>query len=490
MQSRKKKKIKLFLIIGIVVIVFGVLVTILAFLHEKNSKVEVVPVENISMTDGEMGVMDSTGTVTSESSQVVKVDEDKVITQVFVEKGQKVKAGDKLLTFDVKSVEISLEREKLVRSNLDDKYAIAQNKLEKLKNTKPVTINYIAHENYNENPTKNASNAYVASKTSSSRTVESEDDTSNTDDTSEADSPDDIDVDDANSQDAEDDKNSIDSENPMENNQVMPRIHEEQAEQDVQEGLENEENESESDGYTAQELRKAILDCEQELKEIEIDKRKSDLKLKELQEEITDGTVVAKFDGVVKQVGDVNNPSKDGEDFLVLSGEKGVYVAGEISELKLKNIKVGQNVIVSQEENSGEIYEAKITEISSYPETSSDGYGDGNGNPNVSLYRFKAYIKKPKNLKAGDMLNISMESSSDIENESFYIDQAYIRNEGSKFYVYVSKNGRLKKQYVKIGKISMGMGTEIKSGLTKQDYVAFPYGKKAKEGIKTKKTEG
>ena len=50
-------------------------------------------------------------------------------------------------------------------------------------------------------------------------------------------------------------------------------------------------------------------------------------------------------------------------------------------------------------------------------------------------------------------------------------------------------NNCLVKQYVKTGKTLYGSSVEIVSGLTKEDKIAFPYGKSAKEGVKVKTTE-
>ena len=49
------------------------------------------------------------------------------------------------------------------------------------------------------------------------------------------------------------------------------------------------------------------------------------------------------------------------------------------------------------------------------------------------------------------------------------------------------ENGKLVKQPVKTGKIFYGM-VEIKSGITEEDFIAFPYGKKVKEGASVKET--
>ena len=48
--------------------------------------------------------------------------------------------------------------------------------------------------------------------------------------------------------------------------------------------------------------------------------------------------------------------------------------------------------------------------------------------------------------------------------------------------VIADENNRLKKQYVVTGRTVYGSAVEIKSGLTEDDRIAFPYGKNAVEG--------
>ena len=69
---------------------------------------------------------------------------------------------------------------------------------------------------------------------------------------------------------------------------------------------------------------------------------------------------------------------------------------------------------------------------------------------------------------------------------SIWLSKAYVRQDGSKYYVFKDDHGKLKKQYVTIGKIVWGDTIEIKDGLSDTDYIAFAYSKNAKEGIKTK----
>ena len=60
----------------------------------------------------------------------------------------------------------------------------------------------------------------------------------------------------------------------------------------------------------------------------------------------------------------------------------------------------------------------------------------------------------------------------------------YMRQEHGNYYVLMNDNGRLKKRYVKTGKMVYGSALEIKSGLDGSEYICFPYGKDVAEGKK------
>lgn len=79
-------------------------------------------------------------------------------------------------------------------------------------------------------------------------------------------------------------------------------------------------------------------------------------------------------------------------------------------------------------------------------------------------------------------------TSPDGFSDDLFILKAYIRqdDDGSS-YVYVrDENERLKKQPVVTGRSIYGSYIEIKEGLSMEDYIAFPYGKTLKDGVKTK----
>jgi len=240
--------------------------------------------------------------------------------------------------------------------------------------------------------------------------------------------------------------------------------------------------EIEPDGMTASELVRAIHAKESEVREYDIDIRRKQLELSELQTQLADGVVYAKRSGVIKGLKDMNHVPTDGTPFLTVAGGTGTEVKGTISELLLTTIQKGTKVSVTSYE-TGSIYEAVVTQIDNFPTNSDEGfYG---GNPNVSMYGFTAYIEKGDDLKQGTYLALSIQQEN-MDTSSIYLSNAFIRDEHGQKYVMKDVDGKLVKTYIKTGKVYFNMSTEVLSGLADTDYIAFPYGDGAIEGTRTK----
>ena len=239
-----------------------------------------------------------------------------------------------------------------------------------------------------------------------------------------------------------------------------------------------------SSGYTEIELAKAIRDKKQELKTLDLDLRKAKLSLSENKALLNDGIVRAKRSGIVRNIKDLSNPIQDGSAFLDVATGQGTYIKGSISELMLNQIKVG-DTISAYCWTSGETFDAKIQSIDTVP--SSNSNYNGSGNPNVSYYGFEAYAKDASKIQAGEYLELTFNLSSDTTS-LIWLSKAYVKQEGNKYYVLKDVHGKLKKQYVTVGKIVWGDTMEIKDGLSDTDYIAFAYIKNAKEGVKTQKS--
>ena len=119
-------------------------------------------------------------------------------------------------------------------------------------------------------------------------------------------------------------------------------------------------------GYTSEELYQEAAEIEEKLKTLDIQRRQEQLALESMEKSATDGVVYAEVDGVVKTLGDPDEKPEQGQAFLVITGDDGLYVKGTISELLLDDVKMG-TVVSANSWESGMTFDATITEISDYP---------------------------------------------------------------------------------------------------------------------------
>lgn len=457
--------------------------------------------------------VNSSGLVTNDYSQTVEISKDDEIKEVYVEEGQQVQKGDKLLALDTTVATLNLQGKELEVENLKNQITLAQNELKKLKNTKPYVepsepvtpdsstpstpdvpemsgdaYNYILWTAvpYNQNEADGSAenpyrylcteDAYVTGSFFSQL--------------SEAGLHVVFEIHENNSV-----SGKLLSEWEVDGSQIVVPDADTRWSVADRTQLTEDTNISDTDtvddtgadvadqgGYTQSELNDMIVEQEKKLKDLDLDKRKAELEVEKLKAQSSDGIIYANVTGTVKNLQDKDNLPTDGTPFMEIAGSEGLYVTGGISELLLDKVKPGQIVSVSSWE-SGTSCEAEITEIKNYPSTNVSSYGGGNNN--VSYYPFVAYIEDSTGLRNGEYVDINMTVSDEEDGASIYIFKGYVRSENGKSYVLkADENDRLVKQYVKTGKIINGDTIEIKSGLTEDERIAFPYGKTAKEGIR------
>ena len=235
-------------------------------------------------------------------------------------------------------------------------------------------------------------------------------------------------------------------------------------------------------GYSKEELEKAIKEKEKEIKTTELDIKEADLKIKKVEQELQSETVTSTVNGTVKKVGDPAKGEIDGDPFIIVESSGGVYIKGVVSEALLEKVQPGQ-LVTGMAYESGTFFEAEVKEVSPYPASSYQSY-DGR---ELTYYPFTAYIADSTGLKDNEM--VSMDLPADEGGMSgLFIGKEYIRSKNGEDFVYKEgKNGKLEKQPIRTGQTFYGSIIEVKDGLTMEDHIAFPYGKKVKEGAKVKR---
>lgn len=228
------------------------------------------------------------------------------------------------------------------------------------------------------------------------------------------------------------------------------------------------------------ELLKRKVALQQQIDQAQVELKIAQIDFQKKNSEVADASVYSEMDGVVKAVRDPKEAYQNGEAVVEVSGGGGYYVSGVISELELGNVQIGDTVQISSW-MTGVSCEGTIVSVEDYPASQS---GWSNGNQNVSYYPFKAFVSEDANLQPNDYVDISYRSVSN--KNAWYLESMFIRVDNGKSYVYVrGDNGLLEKRDVVTGADLWGSYTEIRGGLTREDYIAFPYGQDVTDGAKT-----
>ncbi len=239
------------------------------------------------------------------------------------------------------------------------------------------------------------------------------------------------------------------------------------------------------EAYTSEELPHMIGEKFMAIQEMDRAIKLAKLNLDQVKKEVGSDTVYSELDGTIKAVRDSNSADYDRSQAVVeVSGGGGYYIDGAVSELELATVSVGETVQVNSW-MTGASCEGEIVEISDYPTDNASSWSDGNSN--VSYYPFKVFVSEDADLQEGDWVEMSYQNTSgSADGNNLYLESMFIRTENGKSYVMVKgENGKLEQRWVQTGRNLWGSYTQIRGGLTLEDFVAFPYGRDVTEGAGT-----
>ncbi len=236
-----------------------------------------------------------------------------------------------------------------------------------------------------------------------------------------------------------------------------------------------------NDGYTKAELESMKSEKQAEIKQLQFDIKMGKAELKIMQKEAASGRITADFDGVVQDVVDPAVALENGIPLMKVTGGGGYYVEGSVSELDLATIAVGQSVTINSWD-TGMTYTGVVKEVGTYP---IQDQGMAYGSTNLSFYPYTVFIDGSANLMEGNYVSMSYQTAQQASG-TLYLQNAFIRNDGNRSYVYVrNPDGLLERRYLDVGVSSDGYVTPVYGGITMEDYLAFPYGKAVKDGAAT-----
>ncbi len=200
--------------------------------------------------------------------------------------------------------------------------------------------------------------------------------------------------------------------------------------------------------------------------------------IERLKKEIENAAVTSPVTGVVESVADPMNPDQNAPDVLVTVRNGGdLRVKGSVSEQNISNIYTGQSVIVRSRVDADKTWKGTIGAIdtgsAAAGEESMNGEGDSG---RASFYSFYVELESSEKLIMGQHVVIEPNVGQSVDKSGIWIPSGFIQQEGDTCFVWArNSRGRLQKQTVAVQRYDEGMDEyEITSGLTLEDYIAWP----------------
>lgn len=218
-----------------------------------------------------------------------------------------------------------------------------------------------------------------------------------------------------------------------------------------------------------------------DIREKEVQYRQLGLDIQKLQMQGAEGLLFATVNGTVKEVNDYETTAT-GEVLISVEGGTGLYVMMVLGEMDLDKYPVGTEV-TGYSYDSNQDVTARVRKVNTMPLTTT--YYSGSSSALNSGYLIELDIVGDIELRVGEYIEFSGYQSF-ADSGAIYLNAAYIREIDGEDCIFIARDGVLVKEKVKTGKRVYSYVELIGSTLTAEDYIAFPYGKKVREGAPVK----
>ena len=249
-------------------------------------------------------------------------------------------------------------------------------------------------------------------------------------------------------------------------------------------------------GDAAVSYTQSILQKKSQIAKTEYDIKAKNIELTKLESSLDSAFVTAPIDGTVRDVKEPGNQDSenmmmyyDGDsgsspDVIMKIAAAGDYrVKGTFNEQNSAQIKQGAKVFLRSRIDESLVLRGTVSEIDTSPQNDNNqnmyyGYGMSDEMSSSAKYTFYVVPESLEGFMLGQHILIEMDNGQDDENkkEGLWLYSSFVLWDGDRNYVW-AKNGRdqIEKRYVEVGQINDESGDcEILSGLTIDDYIAYP----------------
>ena len=277
------------------------------------------------------------------------------------------------------------------------------------------------------------------------------------------------------------------------------RLEQEQLEASIEnygdqiEELEDQRSEADDDDWL--EFTVQIQSLELDLKEAKINLKAKEAAVKQSEELLKNAVVLSPVDGRIQSISENGMDNYGNPLPYITIQQTGAYrVKGTIGELQRGAIMEGTRM-VAHSRTDGSFWTGTVTLVD-YENPSQDDpnamyYGMNSDEMGTSSkYPFYVELDGTSGLILGQHVYLQLENQEE-EAQGLAISSAFVAyDDMGNPYVWADNAGKLEKRTVSVGEYDMMNDTfEILSGLTEEDYIAFPDPELCAEGAATTRTE-
>lgn len=229
-------------------------------------------------------------------------------------------------------------------------------------------------------------------------------------------------------------------------------------------------------------------------KQLEIDRQKLSME---------NTKVVAPMDGIIKTINENNSTSSSDNNsnydnnnnnssdstsnaYITIMAKGDYRIKATASELTVRSMSEGQSMIVRSRVDDS-TWTGTVTKIDlEHPDNgNNDGNYMGSGGTTATKYPFYISLDSTDGLMLGQHVYVEADYGQGDVKEGLWLDEYYIMQEDDGAYVWAENaKGYIEKRKVELGEYDENMMRyQILSGLTEDDYIAYPE-ERVKEGMK------
>ena len=219
-----------------------------------------------------------------------------------------------------------------------------------------------------------------------------------------------------------------------------------------------------------------------EVKKAEYNKESLQKSINKLEISVKNAVVKSTANGTVKSVNDATTDS-----YITIASDGDFRIKAMVSELNIADFVEGEDMIIRSRIDEDLIRTGKVTSIDTAKPTTENSIYSGETTTKYPVY---VSIDDTSGLLIGQHVTVGMNSGDEIK-QGLWLEEGYILDTDGSPYVWKdSENSTIEKCSVELGEYDETLGKyEIKSGITLDDFIAYPEDR-ITEGMETTYSSG